>query len=71
MVGEMGLFLRQTRAATVVADQPSVLYRLSIDAYNKMMRDDPDLAFLLHQWIGRVLAARLAENTETLEVLLS
>lgn len=71
MVGEMGLFLHQTRSATVVADQPSTLYRLSIDAYNKMMHDDPDLAFHLHQWIGSVLSARLAENTQTLEVLLS
>jgi SulP family sulfate permease len=71
MVGEMGLFLRQSRTATVVADQPSVLYRLSLDAYNKMMHEDPDLAFQLNQWIGRVLAVRLAENTQTLEVLLS
>jgi SulP family sulfate permease len=71
MVGEMGLFLHQTRSATVVADEPSTLYRLSIDAYNKMMRDDPDLAFRLHQWIGSVLSTRLAENNQTLEVLLS
>jgi SulP family sulfate permease len=71
MVGEIGLFLRQTRTATVVADEPSTLYRLSIEAYNKMMHDDPDLAFHLHQWIGSVLSTRLAENTQTLEVLLS
>jgi SulP family sulfate permease len=71
MVGEMGLFLRQSRTATVVADKPSVLYRLTLDAYNKMMHKDPDLAFHLNQWIGRVLAVRLAENTQTLEVLLS
>ncbi|HSG45318.1 MAG TPA: SulP family inorganic anion transporter [Anaerolineales bacterium] len=71
MVGEMGLFLKQSRTATVIADQPSVLYRLSLDSYNKMMRDDPELAFHLHQWIGRVLAVRLAENNNTLEVLLN
>ena len=71
MVGEMGLFLKQSRTATVIADQPSVLYRLSLESYNKMMQDDPDLAFHLHQWIGRVLAVRLAENNNTLEVLLN
>lgn len=71
MVGEIGLFLHQTRTATVVADEASTLYRLNIDAYNKMMQDDPDLAFHLHQWIGSVLSARLAENSETIEVLLS
>jgi sulfate permease, SulP family len=72
MVGEMGLFLNQARrTATVVADEPSVLYRLSIDAYNRMMHDDPEVAFHLHQWIGRVLSVRLAENNSTLEALLS
>jgi SulP family sulfate permease len=71
MVGEMGLFLKQSRTATVVASQPSVLYRLSLDQYHKMMREDPELAFHLHQWIGRVLSVRLAENNHTLEALLS
>jgi SulP family sulfate permease len=71
MVGEMGLFLKQSRTATVVADEPSVLYKLSLDEYNRMMQDDPELAFQLHQWIGRVLSVRLAENNHTLEVLLS
>ena len=71
MVGEMGLFLKQSRTATVVADKPTVLYKLSLDEYNRMMRDDPELAFHLHQWIGRVLSVRLAENNHTLEALLS
>jgi sulfate permease, SulP family len=71
MVGEMGLFLRQSRTATVVADEPSVLYKLSLPEYHRMMQDDPELAFHLHQWIGRVLSVRLAENNHTLEALLS
>lgn len=71
MVGEMGLFLKQSRSATVVADQPSVLYKLSLDAYNRMMKDDPELAFHLQQWIGQVLSVRLAQNNRTLETLLS
>ena len=70
MVGEMGLFLKQSRTATVVANAPSALYKLSLDEYNRMMREDPELAFHLHQWIGRVLSVRLAENNHTLEVLL-
>lgn len=71
MVGEMGLFLNQPRTATVVVSEPSVLYKLSTEAYNRMMTKDHDLAFHLHQWIGRVLATRIAENNSTLEVLLS
>jgi SulP family sulfate permease len=71
MIGEMGLFLRQSRTATVIADQPSVLYCLTQEAYDRMMQDDPELAFHLHQWIGSVLSVRLAENNHTLEALLS
>jgi SulP family sulfate permease len=71
MVGEMGLFLKQSRTATVVADEQSVLYKLSLSHYSRMMKDDPELAFHLHQWIGRVLSVRLAENNHTLERLLS
>ena len=36
-----------------------------------MMVEDHELAFHLHQWIGRVLATRITENNSTLEVLLS
>ena len=71
MVGEMGLFLKQSRTATVVVSKPSVLYRLSLEAYNRMMEEDPELAFYLYQWIGRVLSVRVAEHNSTLEVLLS
>ena len=71
MVGEMGLFLKQSRTATVVADTRTVLYKLSLDEYQRMMQNDPELVFQLHQWIGRVLSVRLAQNNQTLETLLS
>jgi SulP family sulfate permease len=70
MIGEMGLFLKQSRTATVVVTEPSVLYRLSLESYNRMMHDDSELAFHLHQWIVRTLSVRIAENNSTLKVLL-
>jgi SulP family sulfate permease len=70
MVGEMGLFLKQSRTATVVVSEPSVLYKLSLESYNRMMQTDHELGFYLYQWIGRVLSVRIAENNSTLEVLL-
>lgn len=70
MIGEIGLFLKQSRTATVVAKKLSVVYWLSHQNYERMMKDDPDLSFKLHQWIGRVLSVRLAENNHTLEALL-
>ncbi len=70
MVGERGLFLNPSRTATVVADQPSVLYRLRHDSYSQMMQKGLELAFHLHPWSGRVHSVRLAENDSTLEALL-
>jgi sulfate permease, SulP family len=71
MVGEMGLFLKQSRTATVVVSEDSVLYKLSLQSYNRMMQDDHELAFYLYQWIGRVLSVRIAENNSTLDTLLT
>ena len=71
MVGEMGLFFQQPRTATVAVSESGVFYRLSIESYNKMMQDDPQLAFHLYRWVTRVLSVRLTENHSTLSVLLS
>jgi hypothetical protein len=46
------------------------VYWLSNQNYERMMKEDPGLSFRLHQWIGRVLSVRLAENNQTLEALL-
>jgi SulP family sulfate permease len=70
MIGEMGLFLKQSRTATVAVTEPSVLYRLSLESYDRMMHDDSELAFHLHQWIVRTLSVRIAEKNSILEVLL-
>lgn len=69
-VGEMGMYLGVERTASVVADRNSVVYRLSRNALNKMEMHDPKVAALLHQWIARLLAERLAENNRTIEALL-
>jgi hypothetical protein len=42
-----------------------------LESYERMMHEDPELAFHLYQWIGRVLATRITENNSTLEVLLN
>ena len=69
-VGEMGMYLGNTRTASVVADRASVVYRLSKNALKEMEKQDPEVAALLHQWIARLLAERLAENNRTIEALL-
>jgi SulP family sulfate permease len=69
-VGEMGMYLGNTRTASVTADRASIVYRLSKDALKEMEKKDPEVAALLHQWIARLLAERLADNNRTIEALL-
>ena len=70
-VGEMGMYLETTRTASVVAERASVVYRLSKSSLKDMERKDPEVAALLHQWIARLLAERLADNNRTIEALLN
>ena len=69
-VGEMGLYLESVRTASVVAARPSSVYRLSAQALKEMREKDPEVAALLHEWIARLLAERLADNNRTIEALL-
>jgi SulP family sulfate permease len=69
-VGEMGLYLGAARTASVIAGRPSAVYRLSADALQDMRAHDPEVAALLHEWIARMLAERLAANNRTIEALL-
>ena len=69
-VGEIGLYLKSVRTASVVAARPSSVYRLSAQALKEMSKKDPEVAALLHEWIARLLAERLADNNRTIEALL-
>jgi SulP family sulfate permease len=70
-VGEMGMYLGTVRTASVIADRASIVYRLSRNALKEMEKKDPEAAALLHHWIARLLAERLADNNRTIEALLN
>jgi SulP family sulfate permease len=70
VVGELGLYLKSRRTASVVTEQKSVLYRLTTDAMKRMESDDPETASALHEWIARLLAERLADNNRAIEALM-
>lgn len=59
IVGEMGLYRTLPRGASVRADQPTIAYRLSLEAMTQMEQDDPTLAYAFHKLVIRTLAARL------------
>jgi SulP family sulfate permease len=69
-VGEMGLYLDSVRTASVIATRPSAVYRLSAESLKRMREEDPEVAALLHEWIARLLAERLAANNRTIEALM-
>lgn len=59
VVGEMGFFRSSPRAASVVADEATVVYSLRRESFDNMVRDDPDLAAAFMRFIVRVLADRV------------
>jgi sulfate permease, SulP family len=69
-VGEVGLYLRSERTASVIADTPSRLYRLSRQSLEEMDRRDPELAAEVHRGFARVLARRLTDSLDAMEELL-
>jgi SulP family sulfate permease len=63
VVGELGLYLDTTRTASIIADEPSVVYRLTRSALLEIKNKDPELAAALHEFVACLLAERLADTT--------
>lgn len=59
VVGEMGFYRGVPRAASVIAEEPTVVYRLTRQAFQRMQADDPQTASAFHRLIVRVLSDRL------------
>lgn len=59
VIGEMGFFRKAPRAAAVVAEQRSVVYRLTRKSFERMQKEDPETAAAFYRLIVRVLSDRL------------
>jgi SulP family sulfate permease len=59
IVGEMGFYRHAPRAANVVAEEPTVVYRLPKRSFDRLEREHPETAAAFHQLIVRVLSDRL------------
>jgi len=71
VVGEVGLYLKEKRTASIITDTHSVVYRLSEGSLARMEHEESQLASVFHHWMVRMLAERLANNNRTLEALLN
>jgi SulP family sulfate permease len=60
VVGEMGFYREVIRTASVVADEPTLAYRLSARTLERIHREDPELAASFHRLMVRLVADRLA-----------
>lgn len=61
IVGELSYLLDIERTATVVADQPTLLYRVESDSFEEHMRQSPNLAV----YLMKCLAQRLVDTSKS------
>ncbi len=64
VVGEIASYLDSPRTADVIAEEPSVLYRLSPETVEDLTRSDTVLAALWHRIAARMLADKLRRTNE-------
>ena len=70
IVGEMGLYLGSPASASVVVDEPSTLYYLSVESFERMEAEAPAMASAFHKFIAQHLSQQLLGTTQTLQTLL-
>jgi SulP family sulfate permease len=70
VIGEVALYLKLPRSASVVAETDSSVYRLTLEALHTMQQQDPGLAAALHKFIVRLLAKRLNDTNKLLSAVL-
>lgn len=70
VVGELGLYLKLARTASVVTDEASVIYRLSREALKTMEEKNTQTAATFHRFMVQFLAERLINTDKTLKTLL-
>src|SRR5450432_2560815 len=67
--GELALIEGGLRSATIVADDATLCHTLTLDAFAKLVDEDPIVAADLHRAIARSLAARLRQATKEATVM--
>ncbi len=67
VVGESGMYLKAPRSATVQTNGPTILYRLTNSALEKMTKEAPHVAAAFHQFVARLLAERMVHATKAVQ----
>ncbi len=67
VIGEIGFYLGGNRTADVIADEASVIYRLSLADLETMQAKDAHLAAILHRLVAILLSERVAHLTAVVD----
>lgn len=68
-LGEIGLYRKTPRTASIVAEVPTKIYRLSRAALTRMEDEAPKVALAFHIFIIRTLSERLLASDKTIAAL--
>jgi SulP family sulfate permease len=71
VVGEVGLYSGWLAPASVVADEPSTVYRLSLTNLSRLEQEDPEVVIVLHKFMARLLSEQVATLYTTVQTLQS
>lgn len=69
VIGEVAAYLGVPRSADVIAEDDVVVARLPASTWERLEREDPELAAALHRWLATQLATRLTATLRTLQAL--
>ncbi len=69
VIGEIGFYLGYERTASVVADAPSTVYRLSHENLQRMEKESPKAAANMHCLIVHLLSERVSHLVQTVSAL--
>lgn len=70
VIGEMGFYRGVPRGATIVAEQPTIVFRLTRKSYQRMRTEDPEMIAAFNRLIVRVLSDRLEVANREIAALL-
>ncbi len=68
-VGELGFYLGLKRTASVIADEPSVIYCMSKSELARIESSDPEVASVLHRVVVQILGYRVVHLTRIVDAL--
>lgn len=69
IVGELGFYLGARRTASVIADEPSVVYVISQAELEEIEKNDPEVAYVFHRIVVYLMGERMVHLIKVVNAL--